>query len=86
MGFPTLDFEKQKIRKQFRDVCPHGPPIFLNSFFQFWTFLGSSLNEVVVFNIEVTHAARFPLKTTAAFNEEPKKENSAWTAKVKQRL
>ena len=35
---------------------------------------GSSLNAVVVFNLEVTHAARFALKTTAAFNEEPKKE------------
>ena len=34
----------------------------------------ASLNAVVVFNIEVTHAARFELKTTAAFNEEPKKE------------
>ena len=42
------------------------------------TFLGSSLNAVVVFNLEVTHAARFALKTTAAFNEEPKKENLAW--------
>ena len=34
--------------------------------------LGSSLNAVVVFNLEVTHAARFALKTTNAFNEEPK--------------
>ena len=40
------------------------------------TFLGSSLNGVVVFNLEVTHAARFALKTTSAFNEEPKKEKS----------
>ena len=38
------------------------------------TNLGSSLNAVVVFNLEVTHAARFALKTTTAFNEEPKKE------------
>ena len=37
------------------------------------TILGSSLNAVVVFNLEVTHAARFALKTTTAFNEEPKK-------------
>ena len=37
------------------------------------SFLGSSLNEVVVFNLEVTYAARFALKTTNAFNEEPKK-------------
>ena len=38
-------------------------------------FLDSSLNAVVVFNLAVTHAARFALKTTTAFNEEPKKEN-----------
>ena len=38
--------------------------------------LGSSLNVVVVFNLEVTHAARFALKTTSAFNEEPKQEKS----------
>ena len=37
-------------------------------------FLGSSLNAVVVFNLEVTQSARFELKTTAAFNEEPKKK------------
>ena len=43
-----------------------------------FSFLGSSLNAVVAFNLEVTHAARFALKTTAAFNEEPKKENLAW--------
>ena len=43
--------------------------------------LGSTLNVVVVFNLEVTHAARFALKTTTAFNEEPKKENSARKAK-----
>ena len=41
------------------------------------SFLGSSLNAVVVFNFEVTHAARFALKTTAAFNERPKNEKSA---------
>ena len=29
--------------------------------------LDSSLNAVVVFNLEVTHAARFALKTTTAF-------------------
>ena len=28
---------------------------------------------MVVFNVEVTHAARFALKITAAFDEEPKK-------------
>ena len=33
---------------------------------------------MVVFNLEVTHAASFALKTTTAFNEEPKKENLAW--------
>ena len=38
--------------------------------------LGSSLNAVVVFNLEVTHAARFTLKTITAFKEEPKKEKS----------
>ena len=43
-----------------------------------YSFLGSSLNAVVVFNLEVTHAARFALKTTAAFNEEPKRESLAW--------
>ena len=32
---------------------------------------------MVVFNLKVTHAARFALKTTTAFNEEPKKENLA---------
>ena len=37
------------------------------------SFCISSLNAVVVFNLEVTHAARFALKTTTAFNEEPKK-------------
>ena len=31
---------------------------------------------MVVFNLEVTHAARFALKTTSAFNEEPKREIS----------
>ena len=41
--------------------------------FPVFSFLGSSLNAVVVFNLEVTHAARFALKTTTAFNEEPKK-------------
>ena len=41
-----------------------------------FSFLVSSLNAVVVFNLEVTHAARFALKTTTAFNEEPKKEKS----------
>ena len=30
--------------------------------------------------LEVTHAARFALKTTTAFNEESKKENLAWKA------
>ena len=39
------------------------------------SFLGSSLNAVVGFNLEVTHAVRFALKTTSAFNEEPKKKN-----------
>ena len=29
---------------------------------------------MVVFNLEVTHDARFALKTTTAFNEEHKKE------------
>ena len=33
-----------------------------------------------VFNLEVTHAACFALKTTTAFSEEPKKENLAWKA------
>ena len=37
--------------------------------------LGSSLNAVVVFNLEVTHAAHFALKTTTAFNKEPKTGN-----------
>ena len=32
--------------------------------------LVSSLNVVVVFNLKVTHAAIFALKTTAAFNDE----------------
>ena len=54
-----------------------GIAIFLN-FKSLFSFLGSSLNAVVVFNLEFTHAARFALKTTAAFNEEPKKENLAW--------
>ena len=40
------------------------------------SFLGSSLNAVVVFKLEVTHTARFALKTTTAFNQEPKKEKS----------
>ena len=35
---------------------------------------------MVVFNLEVTSAAHFALKTTTAFNEEPKKENLAWKA------
>ena len=35
---------------------------------------------MVVFNLEVTCAARVELKTTSAFNEEPKKENLAWKA------
>ena len=49
--------------------------VFVHFFFN--SFLGSSLNAVVVFNLEVTHAALFALKTTTAFNEEPKKENLA---------
>ena len=32
---------------------------------------------MVVFNLEVTHAALLALKTTTAFNEEPKKESLA---------
>ena len=36
---------------------------------------------MVVFNLEVTHAARFALKTPAAFNEKPKKENWPGTGK-----
>ena len=44
----------------------------------YWIILDSSLNVVVVFNLEVTHAARFAL--TTAFNEEPKKENLVWKA------
>ena len=51
---------------------PEPPFIFFSSII---SFLGSSLKAVVAFNLEVTHAARFALKTTAAFNEEPKKEN-----------
>ena len=43
--------------------------------------LGSSLNAVVIFNLEVTHAARFALKTTTAFNEEPKEKNWPGTRK-----
>ena len=39
-----------------------------------FSFLDSSLNTMVVFNIEVTTAARFALKTTSAFKEKPKKE------------
>ena len=50
-------------------------------FFHYISFLGSSLNAVVAFNLEVTHAALFALKTTAAFNEEPKKENWPGTRK-----
>ena len=41
------------------------------------SFLGPSLNAVVVFNLEVTRAALFALKTTSAFNEGPKKVNLA---------
>ena len=52
----------------------------------FNSFLGSSLNAMFVFNLEVTHAARFALKTTAAFNEEPKKENSTWKAEENGRI
>ena len=48
--------------------------------------IGSSLNAVVVFNFEVTHAALFALKTTTAFNEEPKKENPAWKAEENTRI
>ena len=50
------------------------------------TYLGSSLNAVVVFNLEVTHAASFALKTTTAFNEEPKKEIRPGKLKKTQRL
>ena len=41
---------------------------------------------MVVFNLEVTHAARFALKTTTAFNEEPKKENLAWKAEENRKI
>ena len=37
-------------------------------------YLGSSLNTVVVSNLEVPHAARLALKTTSAFIEETKKK------------
>ena len=36
----------------------------------------ASLNAVVVFNIEAIHDARLALKTTSAFNEATKKEQS----------
>ena len=83
--FAALDFEKQKIRKKksYGMPAPMDPPFF-SIFFSFFDhripllYLGSSFNAVVVFNLEVTHAARFALKTTAAFNEEPKKGNLAW--------
>ena len=35
---------------------------------------------MVVFNLEVTHAALFALKTTTAYTEEPKKEKLTWKA------
>ena len=55
--FPALDFEKQKIRKKIRDVCPpprppHGRPIFLNCFFQFWT-TGAPFNIFFFYYITV---------------------------------
>ena len=40
---------------------------------------------MVVFNLEVTHAARFALKTTTAFNEEPKRERLARKAEEKRK-
>ena len=49
----------------------------------FYSLLGSSLNVVVVFNLDDTTAARFALKTTAAFNEETKKmENDTKTTTI----
>ena len=48
--------------------------------------LGSSLNAVVIFNFKVTHAALFALKTTTAFNEEPKKESLAWKAEENRKI
>ena len=41
---------------------------------------------MIAFNLEVTHAARYALKTTSAFNEEPNKENSAWKAEEKGKI
>ena len=41
---------------------------------------------MVVFNIEVTHAVRFALKTASAFNEEPKKEKLATKAQETGRI
>ena len=41
---------------------------------------------MVVFNLQVTHAARFALKTTTAFNEEPKKEKLAGKAEENGRI
>ena len=55
-------------------------------FVKYFSFLGSSLNAVVVFNLEVIHAARFALKTTTAFNEEPKKEKLAREAEENGRI
>ena len=51
-----------------------------------FSFLGSSLNAAVVFNANRAAWATSKLKTTTAFNEEPKNENyieKKWTKTVK---
>ena len=45
---------------------------FSSAFHAKFSFLGSSLNAVVVFNAKCAALVTYKLKTTTAFNEEPK--------------
>ena len=72
--------------RSYRSSRKFGPLLFGPNYFGPHKYLGSSLNAVVVFNLEVTHAARFALKTTTAYNEEPKKEKLARKAEENGRI
>ena len=85
---PTSDFPLANVGfSVLRAKIPKNDPIFtrnsaifgynLSVFFSFpgqFSFFGSSLNAVVVFNAKSAACVTSKLKTTTAFNEEPKKE------------
>ena len=74
VGFSAL---RAKIREN-HPIFTRNSAIFghnLSVFQAKFSFLGSSLNAEVVFNAKRAAWVTSKLKTTTAFNEEPKKEN-----------